>query len=30
MGVVWYEGEYDEVLQGFVKGITGGGTGGWL
>jgi len=26
----WYEGEYDGVLERFVKEIVGGGTGGWL
>ena len=30
VGVVWYGGEYDGVLERVVEGIVGGGTGGWL
>lgn len=30
VGVVWYGGEYDEVLERFVEGIAGGVTEGWL
>jgi len=30
LGVVWYGGEYDEVLERFVEGIARGVTRGWL